>query len=74
LAEYKAGRLSWYLYRTLYREQVLDRLDPMQIGDYLGWDSILLCWEKDRKRCHRGLVAAWLHDATDEEVLEWRAV
>ena len=73
LTEYKAGRLSWRLYEMLYREQVLDRLDPMDVASDLTQegDVILCCWEREREHCHRRLVAEWL--SFIEPVAEWVA-
>jgi hypothetical protein len=52
-------------YRCRYWGDVLDRLDPDQVLKDLstlcpGNDIVLLCFEKDRTHCHRGLVAEWL--------------
>ncbi len=51
------------LYRRLYYEQVLSRLDPKQTYSELGPDAIMLCWESPGKFCHRRLVAEWLENA-----------
>ena len=40
--------------------QILAALDPATVAQELGEDAILLCFERDRAQCHRGLVAAWL--------------
>jgi hypothetical protein len=45
----------------LYRAQVLDRLDAIQVLREIGGDNlILLCWEAPGEFCHRRVVAAWL--------------
>jgi len=45
----------------LYRAQVLDRLDPMQVIREMGGDNfIMLCFEPPGEFCHRRVVAAWL--------------
>ena len=44
----------------LYREQVLDRLDPRKVLQDLGRDDfVMLCWEPPGDFCHRRVVAAW---------------
>ena len=59
---------DWDEYRRRYRQEVLDVLDPDEVlrdlgVDGAGHDIVLLCFEKDRTRCHRGLVAEWLYEA-----------
>jgi uncharacterized protein (DUF488 family) len=51
------------IYRQLYHEQVLSRLDPHQVYADLGPDAIMLCWESPGKFCHRRLAAEWLENA-----------
>lgn len=58
------------LYKRLYKEQVLDRLDPVRIARQLD-NSILLCWERPGQFCHRRLVAEWLEKATGIVVPEY---
>jgi hypothetical protein len=53
-------------YRRRYREEVLGVLDPDEVlrdlnTDTAGCDIVLLCFEKDRTHCHRGLVAEWFY-------------
>lgn len=55
---------DWDEYQRRYREEILSALDPDAVIRDLGVDGaahdiVLLCFEKDRSRCHRGLVAAW---------------
>jgi hypothetical protein len=55
---------DWDEYKRLYRDEILSILDPDQVlrdlnGDGAGHDIVLLCFEKDRTHCHRGLVAEW---------------
>jgi uncharacterized protein (DUF488 family) len=57
---------------ALYRAQVLDKLDPMQVIRDLGGDNfILLCWEAPGEFCHRRVVAAWLRKCTGVLVEEF---
>jgi len=49
----------------LYRAQVLDKLDPMQVIRDLGGDNfVMVCWEPPGDFCHRRVVAAWLRKHT----------
>jgi hypothetical protein len=50
-----------------YRGEVLSVLDPDEVLQDLGvenspYDIVLLCFEKERACCHRGLVAGWFHE------------
>ena len=56
-------------YRTQYRKEVLEKLDPKEVYEELK-DSILLCWEARGKFCHRRLVAEWIENKLNIEVLE----
>ena len=55
---------DWDEYKKRYRDEILSVLDPDQVLRDLeklgeGRDIVLLCFEKDRTHCHRGLVAEW---------------
>jgi len=55
---------NWDKYRHRYRNEILLFLDPDDLLQELGvedagHDIVLLCFEKDRTLCHRGLVAEW---------------
>jgi DNA-directed RNA polymerase subunit N (RpoN/RPB10) len=55
---------DWDEYRRRYRAEILGPLDPdavlRELGvERAGHDIVLLCFEKDRSHCHRGLVAEW---------------
>jgi uncharacterized protein (DUF488 family) len=58
------------LYRRLYHEQVLSKLDPLAVFDELGPDAVLLCWEAPGKFCHRRVVAEWFEEALGVTVNE----
>ncbi len=47
------------LFDREYRK-LLDSLDARQVGEEIGPNAILLCWESFNVRCHRRLVAEWL--------------
>lgn len=57
-------------YEAAYRAEVLSKLDPAEVYEDLK-DSVLLCWEKAGKFCHRRIVAKWLEEnlgVTIEEI------
>lgn len=60
-------------YEKMYREQILDKLDPMDVWLDLGEDAILLCYESAAKIesgetfCHRHMVARWLEEGLKEQ-------
>jgi len=33
--------------------------------------KVLLCWEKDRSECHRGMLARWIKEEIGIEIKEW---
>lgn len=56
--------------------ELLGRLDPQEVWDDLhrlagGAEPVLLCFERDRCDCHRGLVADWLCEELGVEVAEF---
>jgi hypothetical protein len=58
---------DWDEYRCRYHDEVLSVLDPdavlQDLGvDGSGHDIVLLCFERERTHCHRGLVAVWLYE------------
>ena len=66
---------DWEEYQRRYREEILSGLDPDEILRDLdvagaGHDVILLCFEKERTHCHRGLVAEWFSETLGLEVPE----
>lgn len=64
------------LYKKLYTEQVLNKLDSKQVFDELGENTVLLCYEKKAgiengiATCHRRLVADWLEEKLNIKVDE----
>lgn len=65
-------------YVRLYREEVLDRLDPQATVDELlrladGKMPALLCFEmpSDARWCHRGMVSMWLKETLGLDVFEY---
>lgn len=65
------------LYTKLYYEKVLNQLNPQEVYNQLGDNSVLLCYEKwDEKKegktfCHRRIVAKWLEDNLGVKVEEY---
>lgn len=54
-------------YEKMYREQILDKLDPLQVYEDLE-DAVILCHESIDKIeagidfCHRHMIAKWLEE------------
>ena len=75
---YKGGYLSREDYITMYRRDVLSKLDPFKVvrdlenlcGDAPG--LVLLCYEKPGDLCHRHLLAEWLWQHMAVEVKEYQ--
>lgn len=57
-------------YIQSYTKEVLNVLDPERVYTLLGENSILLCWEKPDKFCHRHLVAKWFNETIGKNVKE----
>ena len=57
-------------YTEHYQKEILDKLDPKQVYEELGENSVLLCWEKSGF-CHRFLVARWLEKELGIEIKEF---
>ena len=56
------------IYTYQFKQQVLNRLDPLLVEDELlaitnGRTFCLVCYEKPSDFCHRHLVAEWLRKA-----------
>ena len=56
------------IYTSQFKQQVLNRLDPLLVEDELlaitnGRTFCLVCYEKPSDFCHRHLVAEWLKKA-----------
>jgi len=59
--------LDWDEYRLHYHDEILSVLDPDEVLRDLNventdHDILLLCFERERAHCHRGLVAMWLRE------------
>ena len=53
-----------------YYDEILNMLNPRKVFDEIGENSILLCYEKSGKFCHRRLVADWIEKELGIEVPE----
>ena len=69
LRGYHSGRITITRYKQIYYNDVLSKLDPREI--YRKYDnSLLLCYEKSGRFCHRRLIAEWLEVGNSCTVLE----
>jgi hypothetical protein len=50
-------------YTELYKELILDMLEPQRVLRDLGENAVLLCYEKPGRFCHRHIVSEWLRNA-----------
>ena len=69
---------DWDEYKRRYTGEILSILDPDEVLRDLeklgeGHDIVLLCFEKDRSHCHRGLVAEWFLETKGIRVPELKA-
>lgn len=62
LYSYKENIISSDEYTERYYKDVLLKLDPDKVFKDIGFNSVLLCWEKPKEFCHRHLIAKWLND------------
>ena len=60
VSNYKEGRINEQEYIKRYHEEYLNKLDSKKVFDEIGKDSIILCYERPEKFCHRHLVSQWL--------------
>jgi uncharacterized protein YeaO (DUF488 family) len=66
---------DWDEYKRRYKGEILSILDPDEVirdlcVDGAGYDIVMLCFEKDRSHCHRGLVAEWFLETKGIRVSE----
>jgi hypothetical protein len=67
--------MDWHEYRLRYHDEILSMPGPDEVLRDPGvnrsdHDILLLCFEKWRADCHRGLVAVWLRETRGIGVLE----
>ena len=68
--QYKQKKISQDNYIQIYREDILDKLDPEKVFNDLGDDAVILCWEKPGMFCHRRLIAELFYDRLHIKVNE----
>ena len=73
---FKSTWLNDEQYERRFRQEVLSKVDAWDFYQRLervsdGKDVALCCFEKDRKDCHRKLVAEWLERELGIEVPEF---
>ena len=61
LLRYKNGEVTNEEYIKVYKEQVLNKLDPTSIAKKLD-GLVLLCYEKSGDFCHRHIISKWLNE------------
>lgn len=68
---YKAGLIPEIGYTILYNTYLNHHLNrtPQEVADSLPDRSILLCYEKPPKFCHRYLAAKWLMEHVPDLVI-----
>lgn len=57
-------------YTEQYYKEVLNKLNPKEVYDELGKDSVLLCYEGIGKFCHRHIVAKWFEENLNVKIEE----
>lgn len=72
LKAYKKGKINEEEYELLYIDLLeTDRsLTPQKVLDDLPDQSVLLCYEKTGKFCHRHIVAEWLKQCPNVIITE----
>ena len=71
-AEYKKRKeVNQQSYIEKFYNIVLKPLDPKEIYNELGENSVLLCFEKPTEFCHRFLVAGWLELNLEVQIDEY---
>jgi len=68
LLDIKNGDISVEEYKQIYKEEVLDNLNPHALVTHLqnmapfDKDVVLLCYERPGEFCHRSLVVQWFRE------------
>jgi hypothetical protein len=66
----KSGAIAHDEYERPYRAELLNTLDPAVVRRELGYEAILLCWERPGAACHRRIVARWTQEELGIEMEE----
>lgn len=77
LMKYKQEGRDKEEYVRRFNEEVLSKLDPQETYDELicsniGYEPVLLCYERPGEFCHRRLVAKWFEDNLKIKVEEFK--
>lgn len=69
---YKNNKITWDEYEKQYTEQILNKLNPVEVYERLK-GKVMLCYCGKGKHCHRQIVMRWLSknigkDFTDNEI------
>ena len=57
-------------YTERFYNEILSKLNPIEIFNLLGENAVLLCYEAPGKFCHRHLVAEWLMRNLNIKIVE----
>ena len=68
LYKYKNNLITSEEYERIYRDEVLSRLDPLEIYNKTK-GKVLCCWEKSGDFCHRHIVLKWIEEGAGNEVV-----
>ena len=71
LYNYKNNIINEEEYEDLYIKLLVSRqLNPQKIADMIPDNSVMLCYEKSDKFCHRHILGKWLSDNINIEIKE----
>jgi uncharacterized protein YeaO (DUF488 family) len=67
VTQFKENKILIGDYTRIYTKEILDRLNPKEVIDYLidtynPKDVVICCWGTKDTFCHRYLVANWLNN------------
>jgi len=74
LTSFKSGLCTEDQYRTFYRSETLDKLNPAELYQTLSAKGVavaLCCYEKPTDFCHRHIVADWFKETLGVTVEEF---
>jgi uncharacterized protein YeaO (DUF488 family) len=72
LGNYQASQHTYEdqnIYEKRYRAEILAKLDPKKVAVTLN-GKVLLCYERPDDFCHRHIVAQWLKETLNIDVIE----
>jgi len=68
LRGYKNGAIDEKEYEEIYQQQILSKLDPLEIYNKLK-GKVILCYCGKDKFCHRHLVLKWLGENLGKDII-----